>query len=32
VSFGANDEEVLEVSLQGGNVALPSLFLHCYAT
>jgi hypothetical protein len=30
VKFNANDEEVLEVSLQGGKVALLSLFLRCY--
>jgi hypothetical protein len=30
VSFGANNEEVLEVSLQGGNVTLLSLFLRRY--
>jgi hypothetical protein len=31
VSFGANNEEVLEVFLQGGNVTLLSLFLRRYA-
>jgi hypothetical protein len=31
VSFSANGEEVLEVSLQEGNVPLPKLFLRHYA-
>jgi hypothetical protein len=30
--FGASGVEVLEVSLQGGNVFKPSSFLRCYAT
>ena len=29
--FEASDEEILEVSFQGGNIALPSLFLCRYA-
>jgi hypothetical protein len=28
--FGASVEEVLEVLLQGGNIAIPSLFLRRY--
>jgi hypothetical protein len=31
VSFDANNEEILEVSFQKGNVTLPSLFLRHYA-